>query len=521
MKKILTLVLAAASLMGVACTPENNGQNEGGGGTVPAQTSCVTVGTESLSAIGVVLKGKANLGKTVAADLKIGFQYSLSAGILPANSTTVDAIEADANYNFSTAISGLEPATTYYYRSFVRQNGQDTYGDTKEFTTKDVSSLLETKDAGDIEATRATMRAQLDLKNVPYKSLAYGFLWGTSEAALNTDFKCTEIKDNAYAASLTGLSSGIKYWYKAYVALDSQTFYGEVKTFTTKQSVTGITLSKTSLLLSPGAEETISVTSVLPDNANDKSYTWSSSDNSIAAVDQNGKISAKAKGNAEIRATANDGSGVFGACAVSVKVPDTAVAGEAVDLGLSVKWSSMNLGATSPTGYGDYFAWAETSPKDNYSWSTYELCTGSFPTLTKYNNDSSYGNVDNKTEFKDYNYEDDAARQALWGKWRIPTDAEWTELRAECTWTWETNYNGSGINGQLVTATNGKSIFLPAAGDRNGTSLSGVGSYGYYWSSSLSTVTPYDAWFVYFYSGGVSRDRNGRCYGFSVRPVSE
>ena len=511
MKKIFALILAAASLLWVACIPENNGQ-----------APCVTVGTESLSALGVVLKGKANLGKSMAADLKIGFQYSLSADILPDNSTTVDAIETDANYNFSASVSGLEPATTYYYRSFILQNSQFTYGETRSFTTKDLASLLETKDAGDIEATKATMNAKLDLTDVQYTSLAYGFLWGGSETALNTDFKCSEMTDNAYSASLTELSTGTKYWYKAYVALDSQTFYGEVKTFTTKQYVTSITLSKTSLSLLIGAEETISVTSVLPDNANDKTYTWSSSDNAIAAVDQNGKISAKAKGNAEIRATANDGSGVFAACAVSVKVPYTTVAGEAVDLGLSVKWSSMNLGATSPTGYGDYFAWGETSPKDNYSWSTYELCMGSSSTFTKYNNNSSYGNVDNKTEFKDYNYEDDAARQALGGKWRTPTDAEWTELRAECSWTWETNYNGSGINGRLVKSkTNDNSIFLPVAGYRDDANLYNAGFRGYYWSSSLYTDCPSSAWYVGFYSLLVGRGYNDRYSGRSVRPVSE
>ena len=283
--------------------------------------------------------------------------------------------------------------------------------------------------------------------------------------------------------------------------------------------VTSILLSKTSLSLLIGEEETITVTSVLPEDANDKTYTWSSSDNSIAVVDQNGKITAKAKGNTEIRATANDGSGIFASCAVRVKEPYTAMAGEAVDLGLGVKWSSMNLGATSPTGYGDYFAWGETAPKDNYSWGTYELCNGTYDTLTKYNNGSSYGAVDNKTEFRDYDYEDDAARQALGGKWRIPTDAEWTELKEQCTWTRTTQ---NGVDGNLVTSkTNGKSIFLPAAGRRVDTNLLTVGSNGYYWSSSLSTDLSRCAWYVFFESFNVYRGYGDRCCGLPVRPVSE
>ncbi len=86
-----------------------------------------------------------------------------------------------------------------------------------------------------------------------------------------------------------------------------------------------------------------------------------------------------------------------------------------------------------------------------------------------------------------------------------PSDAEWTELRTKCTWTWVTNYNGSGINGRLITATNGNSIFLPAAGDRDDTDLNGAGSYGNYWSSSLVMGYPDYAWCVYFDSDNVSR----------------
>lgn len=566
----------------------------------------VTGEADHISAISVVLHGKANLGTTVASDLKIGFQYSKSAGIMPSNSTTVEGEDADANYNYTTAITGLEPDTKYYFRSFVRQNGQDTYGETKEFTTKDVVSLLETGDASGVEAAKATLNAKLDLTDVLYKSLAYGFLWGTSESALNTDYKCTEISDNAISAPLTGLSHKTQYWYKAYIKLDSQTFYGEVKTFTTDvvpvesvsldkteytfntigntltlkatvlpadatdksvewssdkedvaavdangrvtakgngkatitvttkdqgksatcvitvaQWVTGISLGKTSITLNKGQEQTL-IHTVNPSNAADKSLNWTSSNTSVATVNAEGKVTAISKGAATIKAEAKDGSGVFASCAVRVKEPYTAVAGEAVDLGLSVKWSSTNLGATSPTGYGDYFSWGETSPKNNYSWETYELCNGSPSSLTKYNNSSSYGAVDNKSEFKDYGYENDAARQALGGKWRIPTDAEWTELRAKCTWTWKTNYNGSGINGRLVTATNGKSIFLPAAGFRDDNNLYFVGSDGDYWSSSLYTDNPHYAWLVYFNSDYVNWNYYYyRYYGRSVRPVSE
>ena len=192
---------------------------------------------------------------------------------------------------------------------------------------------------------------------------------------------------------------------------------------------------------------------------------------------------------------------------------------EYVDLGLSVKWATCNVGASKPEEYGDYFAWGETQPKDYYDWSTYKWCNGSYNTLTKYNNSSSYGTVDNKTTL---DLSDDAARANWGGSWRMPTKAEQDELREQCTWTWTTQ---NGVNGYKVTSkksgyTN-KSIFFPAAGYRYDSSLDLAGSYGDYWSSSLGTGCPYLACSLYLYSGFVDWGYYGRSYGFSVRPVCQ
>ncbi|MBO4595205.1 MAG: Ig-like domain-containing protein [Bacteroidales bacterium] len=294
--------------------------------------------------------------------------------------------------------------------------------------------------------------------------------------------------------------------------------------------VTAITLNKTSLSLDEGESESL-IATIAPSTASDKSLAWNSSDETIAVVDKNGRVTSKTIGKTTITATANDGSGIMASCAVSVCPIGS------VDLGLSVYWAACNLSesgfVSSPEEYGDYYAWGETAPyysnqdpltwktdKTGYNWASYSLCKGSSYTLTRYNINAYYGTVDNKTEFKDYNYEDDAARQVLGGKWRIPTDAEWTELRGQCTWKWTTK---NGVNGRLVTSKiNGNKIFLPAAGYRGGTSLDRVGSCGYYWSSSLYTGNPNDAWDVYFDSDDVHRTFNGYRYGgFSVRPVTE
>ena len=141
-----------------------------------------------------------------------------------------------------------------------------------------------------------------------------------------------------------------------------------------------------------------------------------------------------------------------------------------VDLGLSVKWATCNVGANSPEEYGDYFAWGETKPKDSYKWSTYKWCNGSKDKLTKYCKESYYGRVDNKTVL---DLVDDAAHVNLGGAWRMPTKEEIRELKDNCTWTWTTQ---NGVNGYLVTSKkNDNSIFLPAAGYRSGSDLEYAG----------------------------------------------
>ena len=190
---------------------------------------------------------------------------------------------------------------------------------------------------------------------------------------------------------------------------------------------------------------------------------------------------------------------------------------EYVDLGLSVKWATCNVGATKPEEYGDYFAWGETQPKSTYIWSTYKWCNGSYDTQTKYNTNSRYGTVDNKTQLE---LSDDAARANWGGSWRMPTDAELTELRENCTWAWTTQ---NGVYGYKVTSkksgyTN-KSIFLPAAGFRLSSDLDSAGSRGYYWSSSLYTDYLHYACELRFTSDYVRRLDSDRYYGQSVRPV--
>ena len=187
---------------------------------------------------------------------------------------------------------------------------------------------------------------------------------------------------------------------------------------------------------------------------------------------------------------------------------------EYVDLGLpsGLMWATCNVGASSPEGYGDFFAWGETSPKESYTWDTYKWGTGSNP--------SKYNETDNKTTL---DLADDAARQNWGGGWRMPTKEEWDELWTNCSKTWTAK---EGVNGYLLSGTNGNSLFLPAAGHYGGF---GANENGSYWSSSFYTYDPNRpdhswkperAFYVNIGSFFVVRDGHDLRYmGNSVRPV--
>ena len=198
----------------------------------------------------------------------------------------------------------------------------------------------------------------------------------------------------------------------------------------------------------------------------------------------------------------------------STSVPNHSPA-EAIDLGLSVKWACCNVGATSPEDYGGYYSWGETEEKSDCSWETYKWCNGSSTTLTKYCTAGAYGTVDNKTVLET---EDDVAHVKWGGGWRMPTIKEQQELLDKCSWSW-TEING--VNGYKVTGLNGNSIFLPAAGYRDGAEVYGRGFDGLYWSASLGVGYGRNAYGLDYHSCLNGWYGSFRYYGFSVRPVSE
>ena len=178
--------------------------------------------------------------------------------------------------------------------------------------------------------------------------------------------------------------------------------------------------------------------------------------------------------------------------------------GKEIDLGLpsGTIWAGWNVGATSPEEYGDYYAWGETTTKEDYSEATY-----------KYWN-KKYINIGSNISGTKY----DVARQKWGGSWRMPTKAEIDELTNKCKWTL---CKYKGVSGYKVIGPNGNSIFLPAAGYRLGTSLRNDGIFGYYWSATLYEDNRFysETWYLYTCQSYYRSIHYHRRFGHSVRPV--
>lgn len=258
------------------------------------------------------------------------------------------------------------------------------------------------------------------------------------------------------------------------------------KTATCAVTVSAVVVPVTGIKIDQGAtaevEEgnTITLTAtVQPENATDKTVTWSSSNDAIATV-ANGVVTGVTPGEAVITAKAGDKTAT---CTVTVNSAIPAY--EAVDLGLSVKWANKNLGAEFPEDAGDYYAWGELETKPVYSWNSYKFLTAEGGYISKYTMDAwEAATVDYLTLLEE---EDDVAHKILGDKWRLPTPAEWNELHNH------TNRQNSQ-NGMYAKASNGNSIFLPYGGmyySNDGAELYLKGREGFYWTSSLGNINSY------------------------------
>lgn len=420
--------------------------------------SAVTVGADHISPVSAVLNGQAILAYATP-EVSAGFQYAESPAELPFNATTLEAVIAGADYNFSLGVSGLEPGKTYCYRSVIQVEGREHYGETLTFTTNGIGSILSTKAAPeeDLKPKGATLRGSIDLTDVLYDEISYGFIWGESETTLDHTVAADGATETEFWGTVKGLLYKTKYWYKAYVIIDGRKYYANIADFTT------------------------------------------------------------------------------------VDIPG-------VDLGLSVRWASMNLGAGEPEEYGDYYAWGEVEPyyvpgtgsfdppvwkygkTDGYHWTSYKWSNDEGNILYKYCLSSEHrlwggdGEPDGKTVL---DLEDDAAHVILGGGWRMPTYEECQELVSLCTWT-RSSFNG--VKGFTVTGPNDSTIFIPAASVRGDVTF-GEPESCFLWSSTIRTKegeasswtehSRYAWYYCYNYHDYPLISADARCGGLSIRAVIE
>ena len=285
--------------------------------------------------------------------------------------------------------------------------------------------------------------------------------------------------------------------------------------------VQSISLNKTELTLQVGQQFEL-IATILPENATTKQVSWASSarsyqlsltDNGLSCV-----IGALAACEATITVrSADNPAQLYATCKVTVTGGSSGDSSEeVVDLGLpsGLKWRGWNVGASKPEEYGNYYAWAETSPKSNYSSSNYKYPATNIGdgmiVYKKYDSTPKHG--DGKTVLE---AEDDAATANLGNGWRTPTFEEFKELREKCTWTW-TSLNG--VKGMQVKGPNGKTIFLPAGGWYDKTTLNNKTTYGSYWTATGYGGT---ANAVDFVNNDKDKALVPRCEGRSVRPVKD
>lgn len=425
--------------------------------------------------------------------------------------------------SYTYQLSNLKDETQYYVRAYAKNKIGTVYGSEKTFTTLSATKpVVTTSTASEISYTSVTVGGNVTSDGgatVTERGICYS---KSSSPTISNSKVISGSGIGAFTTNLTGLSDGTTYYVRAYAINSKGTSYGSQVTLTTKAySTPTVTTNTVTDITSNSATISGNVTSDGGATVTERGICYSTSssptisNSRVASGTGTGSFSVNltnlsANTKYYYRAYAKNSKGVSYGNQGSFT---TKMLHEYVDLGLSVKWATCNVGATKPEESGDYFAWGEIGDevKIRYNWTTYKYCNGSAYSLTKYDYDS-----DGKSTLE---FSDDAA-YVNWGtSWRMPTKTEFTELMNSCIWTW-TQLNG--VNGYNIKGPSGNSIFIPAAGSIGDSgAISGKGSYGNYWTSDIYTgYSNYNyAYSLYFYNGGQNIEYRQRCLGYFIRPV--
>lgn len=459
----------------------------------------VTAEADGITANSARLYGYANLER-VEGNAIFGIIISTNESPNQDNGATIQSYEIDRNNKYYVEVDQLYPLSTYYYKAFIKDGNILRVGEVKNFTTDyyHVQEIrIDPSSISIVVSKTAQLLYELWPENATYREVS----WTSKNPSIAT------INEHGL---VTAVSEG-----EATIVATSK---DEGKTAECKVTVTpwihptSVTLDKTEIDIAPGYRSTL-IATVYPEKATDKTITWSSDNTSTVTVSNTGVINAISEGVANVIATTNDG-GIQAKCVVTVDNNAAPVAGgSAVDLGLSVYWSDVNLGAETPGELGDYYAWGEIGPKDEYDFDNYQWYrNGNWKDVSKYCISWGYGTVDNKTVLEP---EDDAATMNWGVNWRTPTADEFKELQNGCN----IQYTSSGW--KFTSKKNGNYIFLPKGGYYDSSGLKDINELRY-WSSSLSdTELSYNAIALYSSTTGsfLLYRYSTRNEGYQIRPV--
>ena len=450
------------------------------------------------------------------------------------NPTIEDNFTSNVYYNgdynsgdYFAKMTDLEHNTTYYVRAYATNEVGTAYGEEVSFTT--VEKLLPTVITG--EVTNITVSSAKCVGEVTSDGngtvTAYGHCWSTTPNPTIEENDGTEGSGKIavpFTSSMTNLEHNTTYYVRAYATNEIGTAYGEEVSFTTlakllpevtTSEVTDITVNSAKCVGEVTFDGNCTVTayghcwSTTPNPTIEENDGTEGSGN-IAKPFTSSMTDLEHNTTYYVRAYATNEIGTAYGEEVSFTTLERNANGyEYIDLGLSVKWATCNVGATLPEEYGKYYAWGETTMASNFE--TYNCKTYAYSkiTLQKKGYIDSEGNLTAQY---------DAARANWGGDWRMPTYDELDELINNCTWTWTTQ---NGVNGYKVTGPSGASIFLPAAGYCSGNYRYGAGSGGIYWSSTLNESAENVANYLIFNSDKHAMGYDSRVNGLSVRPVIE
>ena len=427
-------------------------------------------------------------------------------------------------------ITSLQPNTKYYVRAYAKNKTGIGYSEEKSFISL-TSPEVQTNEVQNFPNTSAVLLSGILTFNGNDTETTVGFCWSEdTDPSISGNRQEVKAFDNAFTYQLSNLKDETLYYVCTYAKNKIGITYGNVLSFTTTKAMLPIvtTTSATNIsyrsaksggvITNDGGAAITQCGVVYSKSPNptidNNDYRESEKDTCRFIVDLN-YLSVETT--YYMRAYAINRVGIAYGNERSFKTKT--VPKQSVDLGLSVKWATFNVGASAPGELGEVFAWGETTPKDEYAynWETYKW--GDSDSLTKYNDNSEYGIVDNKEQL---DLKDDAARANWGGSWRMPTQKEWVELRdpENCIWEWTTHPYYDDLWGELdmygykvTSKKNGNNIFLPV-GDWEDHALA------IYWTSTLYYY-PWRAWAMWMEGQNNVEwsDVSFRCDGNHVRPV--